>query len=128
MRTLASLLAVAALSVLLPACRTTTESDRVEYATTNFDALVDGASDELGLATRLLEDAPESAERERLALEITAALRLVEELRGELARATATGQQDEMQNLTRPVIVLVQTASLLAERAGRLGAEAGADA
>ncbi|QDU85609.1 hypothetical protein Pla163_27410 [Planctomycetes bacterium Pla163] len=124
MRTFASLLAVAALLVFLPACRTTTENDRVEYATTNFEALVDGASDELGLATRLLEDAPESAERDALALEIDAALRLVEELRGELERANATGRTEEMQNLTRPVIVLVQTASLLAERAGRLGADA----
>jgi hypothetical protein len=124
MRTFASLLAVVALLLFLPACRTTTESDRVEYATTNFEALVDGASEELGLATRLLEDAPEGAERDAIALEIEAALRLVEELRGELARASATGQNEAMHNLTRPVIVLVQTASLLAERAGRLGADA----
>lgn len=109
----------------LTSCANTTERDRVEFQTTNFDSHLDGAAASLDQAGDLLAayltGVDADAVTDLLGADIDAATKLLNELIGEVERATEAGEAAALSALTGRVIVLVASAEDLLQRAEALG-------
>ena len=109
----------------LTSCAHTTEEEKVEFQNMNMESHVEGAQDSLEQARAALEahlasaDATEATDA--LGVDLDAAFKLLNEIEGEIERATASGEARALSALSGRVILLLATAEDLLQRADALG-------
>jgi len=127
MRTAHSLLLLLPLvcAPALTSCAHTTEAEKVEFQNTNLDAHLDGARATLEEARATLDayldDAEATVVTDALGADLDAGFKLLNELVGEVERATEAGEASALSALSGRVIVLLATAGDLLGRAEALG-------